>query len=241
MKSALAVFAVTFPAVSSLFAQVHIKENATITPGQAKKVQDGGSNSHSIRIEMLVSPEETADVWMESSCMAQTKVQLPGSCPSTLVIDALPAGTYGFSYGEFLWTAEVDSYVCDNQNINIYFDDSLMYTLMPHVFCYYMQDSWITYPLSCSFSTSYFSKFNLSLGPGQLSQGDVAWVGIDGYDDCSKTAWMPSDPVAKNITSGAQYVSFHRVDPQTGADTKIGTEVTTDPSDPAYYLPCRRR
>ena len=41
MKSAVAVAAITVLMASSVFAQVHIMESATITPGLTKKVQDG--------------------------------------------------------------------------------------------------------------------------------------------------------------------------------------------------------
>lgn len=51
MKSAAAVFAITFLVVGSLIAQVHIKENAIITPAEPRRSQSGVYNNHDIRFE----------------------------------------------------------------------------------------------------------------------------------------------------------------------------------------------
>lgn len=42
MKGTAAVLAITLLVMGSLFAQVHIRESAVISPLQPKKVQDGG-------------------------------------------------------------------------------------------------------------------------------------------------------------------------------------------------------
>lgn len=52
MKGAAAVLAISFLTVSPLFAQVHIKEKAIISPAQPKKVQDGLGNNHTIHFEV---------------------------------------------------------------------------------------------------------------------------------------------------------------------------------------------
>ncbi len=49
MRSAAAVFAIAFLMTSTVFSQVHIRESATITPGQTKKMQAGVD--HTIRFE----------------------------------------------------------------------------------------------------------------------------------------------------------------------------------------------
>jgi hypothetical protein len=64
MRRAVAVFAITFIMVGSIIAQVHIKENATIAPGHAKKVQTENVNNHTIRFEFYWSGADSGMVAM---------------------------------------------------------------------------------------------------------------------------------------------------------------------------------
>ena len=234
MKSAVAVIVIAILTVSSLVAQVHIKENATIVPRQAKKLQDVVNNPHKFDFQIFTNPSIISKMEVDLPCGTDTMFYSLGQAPLIAELDSPMAGSYSFYV--IVCTTAPD--ILDSITDNVSFDTSSLYLYHPTILDYFASGSGLG-PCgryyAASFNTPYASSFDLSLSKGQLSQGDTAGTSISGYDDCSRTAWLSADPMILTTVSGSQYLSFHMIDPQTGADTKLGPTVITTGNKAGQY------
>ncbi len=231
MKRAGAVFAITFLMTSAVLAQVHIKESATIAPGRAKKVEVGGTNNHVLSFTLSLQ-DSTYDAIVVVSGPNYFKVfSSVGSVSGE--IQSPVAGVYYFTpcinEGYLALYHSFDLGNC----FSYYYDGTDPWGSLCGSGQSGEDSTWISMVgLEAAFATPYFSKFNLLLSNnyGYLMQGysTSASVALQGYDDSSTTAWSShTDPVTLTIVSGSQYVSFHRLDSQTGVDVGLGATVTT--------------
>ncbi|MFZ1083074.1 MAG: hypothetical protein WAO19_14255, partial [Candidatus Kryptoniota bacterium] len=234
MKSAVAIIVIAILTVSSLVAQVHIKENATIVPRQAKKLQDVVNNPNKFNFQIFTNPSIISKMEVDLPCGTDTMFYSLGQAPLIAELDSPMAGSY--SFWVIVCTTVPD--ILDSITDNVSFDGTMLYLYHPSVIDYFASGSGLgacgTY-YAASFTTPYSSSFDLSLSQAQLSQGDTAGMSIGGYDDCSRTAWFSTDPMTLTIVSGSQYLSFHMIDTQTGTDTKLGSVVTTTGNNAGQY------
>ncbi len=117
MKSFVA-FAITILVVNPVFAQgIHIRENAVITPGQGKKVQDGGNvNNHTIRFELdwPTGSFHGWKVWYSGGpCPIGGSVpfgDIPYDSigPIIVTVSPAPAGSYDFRAALVMWCIDVE-------------------------------------------------------------------------------------------------------------------------------------
>jgi len=220
MKNGAAVIAITFLMVSSLLAQVHIKESATITPVQAKKVQDGEANNHKLSFTLTwTDAGDSAEVWVLCPHKLETFSSV-GGCISG-EIQPLIAGTYGFGVYR-------DSLKFDGICLTVYYDDSLIYSgsgpsaLVGEGPWYLLKD------LGTGFTTPYFSKFELLFDNCYLTYGQSMGFSLVGYDDTTATVWSSeTDPVTLTLISGSQYASFYEYNSQYHLYAKMGSSVMT--------------
>ena len=215
---------------SAGMAQVHINENAVITPTRSKAALAGGINRHTLRLEIDAIPQETNQVHIWGPCIDTTTEPHWGSY--TIQIDSPNAGLYDFDVTICSYIMKAGEY----DNIRLYFDNSLVLERVEPTWgdeggqgcsCFY---TWSHNGCEIEYQTpDYDSWFDFYLGDELISYGNPTAVIVNGYDNCNcRTAWSPhTDPVTLTITSGGQYVSFHRTDPQTGSDSRMGSVVTT--------------
>ncbi len=245
MKGAAAVFAISFLMAGSLSAQVHIVEQATISPAPEKKAQAGNTNNHSIRFEFYWdgTPKGQIEWFSICGCTLMTTIEETSSS-QILTIYSPPVQWYYFD--PYLWI----QYCTENQPADyswkLYYDDSLVKSgsgnrrLVGD--CYIVGEQWAQcspdgYPI-CSFWPPYYSDFDFSLNSHQFLAGDSTGMNLDGTyasDCCTSVAWLPTDPLTLTIVSGSQYASLHLFDPQMGTDTKLGSVVTTTGSDAGRF------
>ncbi|HUI30829.1 MAG TPA: hypothetical protein VLX91_11470 [Candidatus Acidoferrales bacterium] len=245
MKSA-AVIAITFLTVSSLLAQVHIRESATIIPGQAKRVQIS-ENKHKICFTFVWNTDcegctqtEIGRIHVYGPCGLDTTCEDTDRRP-IMVINPARAGDYWFSLSLFKTTTDSSIGEC-----SIYQDDSLIYeetrwswatrNVVPNAWNYLHQGYNPEGDTLKYYSTPYYSTFQLQLVPtgfsyGQESgffYGDESIVRLQGSDSCTNTAWSfdDPDPITFTILSGHRYASFHTFGPD-GEDVKLDSTFTT--------------
>ncbi|MFZ1081642.1 MAG: hypothetical protein WAO19_06930 [Candidatus Kryptoniota bacterium] len=226
MKSAVAVIVIAILTVSSLTAQVHIKESTTIAPKQAKRVQDGGTDNHTIKFEFDWDQGAIGgEVWYGGPCMGGTTIR-DSISPIIATIPSAPVGYYEFKADPLMYCVQMT--YC-HWSWKLFIDDSLM--ISDSSSCL-LQGDCNDNP-GCSFPdvyflTPYFSTFDFSLGTHEFMPGNSAGMNVNGDNngDCSST-WSPADPMTLTVVSGSQYVSFHETNSQTGTDTKVGSVVTT--------------
>ncbi len=248
MKGAMAVLAITILTASSLFAQVHIKENATITPGQAKGLQDGVANNHTITFELHWDPTQYGMVGWQAYWD-----QTLGACPVDYAIDSSsssyiltllspPAQFYSMWANLGVQHIGGDSMVVAHYSWTIYCDNVLVASDSGSKFlcCWGNGDTpWIRCG-GADFLTPYYANFSFALSIHQIQSGGSAGMSVAGMynedynQDCGST-WSTTDPLTLTITSGSQYASFHGPDPQTGEDTKLDSVVLTTGSDIGKY------
>lgn len=256
MKSFIA-FAITILMVNSLFAQgIHIRENAVITPGQVKRVQEGlgvNVNSHVIRFELYWSGADSAYIqairgyinpdWFP--CPFDTTSGWSVSSPIVLEMNSPVAGEYHF-FPTLATNGSNCSVNCklfsDGELIDSYSNVFTGSIVMPGgSFCPW--GDWDTEPIS-SFYTPYSSGFELDitrdgvdLSPGEFFNGASAELSLYPLFDCTTTSWDPgADPVTFTIISGNQYASFHETDSATGMDIKVGSVMTSPNGYPMCSL-----
>jgi hypothetical protein len=246
MKGAGAVFAITILTVSPIFAQVHIRENATITPGQPKKVQE--SSVHTIRYEFYWSGGDSADVlYWNNNCNPSFTTIISMSSPITIEIEPAEAGSYIFEplmkYTRSLenrdkWTPiyvgfklYYDGVPIDSGSDGAY-SDGTWYIATGY------SASGYPYGRCCSspwpiFQTPYsgflLSLYNSNLLYTPVYYGGTVAMSLSPVFDC-RDAWLPwysSDPMDLTVVSGGQYASFHTIDPETGTDVKLSPTIST--------------
>ncbi len=228
MRRVVLALGIVFTTAGPLLAQVHIQEKVVITPAQPKTVQ-GGSNNHTIRFEFDWDEASKGMVGCAAGCGYGQTVEGSGSSV-VMTISSAPVQEYDF-----------EAYAFEDYNVEmvlvhyswwIFVDDSLVENESGSTWlwgvAYNGNREWATCA-AIRFFTPYYSTFDFSLGIHQFAWGDSTGMSMSGdfTGDCSNTAWVPTDPVTLTIVSGAQYASFHRTDPQTGAETKLGSDVTT--------------
>ena len=243
--------------VNSLFAQgIHIRENAVITPGQVKRVQEGlgvNVNSHVIRFELYWSGADSAYIqairgyinpdWFP--CPFDTTSGWSVSSPIVLEMNSPVAGEYHF-FPTLATNGSNCSVNCklfsDGELIDSYSNVFTGSIVMPGgSFCPW--GDWDTEPIS-SFYTPYSSGFELDitrdgvdLSPGEFFNGASAELSLYPLFDCTTTSWDPgADPVTFTIISGNQYASFHETDSATGMDIKVGSVMTSPNGYPMCSL-----
>ncbi len=224
MKRAVAVFAIIFLTVSSVMAQVHIKESATIAPGQTKKTE---SVTHTLRFVFSYRGTHVARllIWW-SPCNVITSSDTSNYPADSIYIDLSPGPAGSYAFDPQVGAAGIGANDSVYATFSIYEDNVLVWQ-QSETFAgsgaLYSDFGEVDY------TTSYFNSFNLSLGTHQFMWGNSTGMNLSGAwsGDCG-TTWSPhTDPVTLTIVSGSQYVSFHMTDPLTGADTKLGSTATT--------------
>jgi len=235
MKRVL-VFAVAILTVSSLFAQVHIKENATITPGQARKVQ----NVTIHRLRFVFS-------WDKGGycCLLYVGASPCGIPPDSFqsfqdsIVISLSPGPAGYYFFDPQYcVASISPWEVANMAFSIYVDDTLFAQDSAHIAGSddEVRGLWPNGELGIDFTTPFYSNFDFDLGTNQfLWWGMSTGMNLNGIDDCSGSTWSLTDPVTLTVVSGSQYVSFHMTDPQTGADEKLGSSIMTTGMDIGQY------
>ncbi len=221
-----------------VIAQVHIEEKAVITPRQPAKVQADGTNNHIIRFEFY---------WDNSP---QGRVDLPTICPptetrvetsSSIVITVTSPVAEWYDFYAYVLIQYCTENLVSHYSWSLYYDDSLVASASDSARlkgdCYISGEQWV-HCATATFFPPYYPTFEFSLGTGQLRGGDTTGIGLKGAEEggCNSAAWSPhTDPVTLTIDSGSQYVSFHKTDPQTGIDTRLGSTITTIADDIGRY------
>lgn len=219
-------------------AQVHIEEKAVITPRQPAKVQADGTNNHIIRFEFY---------WDNSP---KGRVDLPTLCPptetrvetsSSIIITITSPHAEWYDFYAYVLIQYCTENLVSHYSWSLYYDDSLVASASDSARlkgdCYIPGEQWV-HCATATFFPPYYPTFEFSLGTGQFRAGDTTGISLKGADEggCSSTAWSPhTDPVTLTIVSDSQYVSFHKTDPQTGIDTRLGSTVTTIADDIGKY------
>lgn len=237
MKGAAAALAITILMVGPLFSQVHIKENAIITPAEPKRSQDGATSSHDIRFEFYWDHPMWAGVYFTSWCSELDSTVSSDASP--IIIDLPATSTYynfyprlDMSYGQGPVTHVSYKFYANNLLVR---SDSA--DLAPNAICCGTW-WWPTDPMNGMFWTSYYSGFSFSLGASELVCGDSTGMSLIGNSlDCTPPLWSPhTDQVTLSITTGSQYLSFHEIDPQTGEDIALGAKATTTGDNLGRYF-----
>ena len=237
MKTGMTVLAVNILTVGSLFAQVHIRESATISPVERGKVISSQTHYLSFQLSLAVPAYVNVSVgrqrceggvlqFVDTAAYSGDKVRSYAFDFTTVgdyymgaylnVTEGLPADTFKWSlYGDGLLVASDSGYIPEQPSHE------------SGVFHYRLIWSGI-------FSASYYSTFDLSVGTSgggwgwPLLEGGRAWIQTQGVVDCSSNIWSPhSDSLTLSIVSGGRHASFHRLNPQTGGDDSLGEKVTT--------------
>ncbi|MFZ1083250.1 MAG: hypothetical protein WAO19_15160 [Candidatus Kryptoniota bacterium] len=260
MKRAVAIFAITILITSAAFPQVHIKENATIAPRQAKKVQDG---TQMISMNFVWPYCEnlgpgTARVKVVDPCN-DTTTYSSMTDPFTVEIDNPIAGVYTFSLS--LSPAANPNGVPCGAGIfggicaSISWDGSLFLAVGcdnlivdpsdPNWNLVLWQNNWfkgfsgIFAGVNVSetgdgtgiiFETPYSSGFSLRFS-GCMFYEQTAQINLVNTYDCSTNEWYPYSPITLRIISGSQYASFHTFDSEAGEDVKLDSVVNVGTAD----------
>lgn len=244
MKRA-AVFAITILMTGVIFSQgVHIRENATIAPGQARKVQ--GESTHTIRYEFYWSGGDSASVQWNCYCLPALNTVASVTSPIIIDIESAVASTYAFEplmmYSRLMenrdkWEAIYVSFKLfyDGTPIDSGYDgawpDGEWYSSTGGSASGYSYGRCCPAPWPL-FQTPY-SAFSISLSPGitwlPIYCGGSALMNLTPLFDCSSPwiPWLTSDPMTLTVVSGRQYASLHIFESGTGNDLKLGDTVAT--------------
>jgi hypothetical protein len=234
MKRALAVFGITILVASSVFAQVHIRENAMIAPMRTKEIQsvvthdlrfvfswDKGGG----RIYVPITP---------CSSILGEGVYYGGEYQDSIVLEVSPgpSGTYWFD-PQFC-VACINPGDVANAAFTIYID-GVPVSRQTRTFTGSYYNFYTPWPSGdITFTTPYYSSFDFFVYS--------KWIFGDPYvphitpvtNSCSPTSWSPAtDPITLTIVRGSQYASIHQS--TGGSDTKIGYTVITMASHMADY------
>ena len=237
MKTGMTVLAVSFLTAGSLFAQVHIRESASISPVENRKMIR--SYVHGLSFELQLSvPAYVMLTLGEQRCRGDvlqfidttvysnekvTSFSFGFSTVGQYYIGAYLNVTDGLPAGSFKWSVFGDGLPVKSDSG--YFPEQPRHTTG----VFYL-------PLISSgvFAASYYSTFKISVGTSgggagwPLLQGGSASIQSTGVVDCSDNVWSPGgDSLILKIVSGSRYASFHRVDAVTGADDSLGKIVAT--------------
>jgi hypothetical protein len=238
MKSAAAVFAITFSMINPLLAQVHIRESAIIAPAQVKRTMETGGNvnNHSIRFELYFSDADTGYLAVVGGyytnlfypCAYDTVVY-SASSPLVFELDSPVAQAY-----EFEPAVLIEGNVYCPVGYKIYQDNVLAASWSGLIQeAGYMKGlfilEWIAgvddgLPLLLP---TYSSYFGLSFGGPLYYQATQQIDPTYGFD-CSASSWSPStDTMSLTILSGSQYASFYKLGGDTAGYVKVGSLVHT--------------
>jgi hypothetical protein len=241
MKNVWWVVAVTILMAGTVCGQVYIKENATITPQQVKKTQDG-ANNHTITFEFYWDGNLTQNGMVDWAASWDGTV---GSCPvnssisqSTnsyiLTLSSPPAQLYSMWANLGVQGIGGDSMVWVDYHWSVYCDNVLVGSESGTKFlcCWGYGDTPWRRCGGVDFLTPYYANFNFSLSSHQIRGGEstgmnLAGMYVEDYNPYCNSTWSPTDLLKLTIASGSQYASFHGPDPQTGTDTKFDSVVTT--------------
>lgn len=237
MKTGMTVLAVSFLTAGGLFAQVHIRESATISPVENRKMIR--SYVHSLSLELQLSVPAYVMVTLgEQRCQGNVLQFIDTTVYSNEKVASFSFGfstvgqyyigaylnvTDGLPAGSFKWSVSGDGLPVKSDSG--FFPEQPRHTTgVFHL------------PLISSglFAASYYSTFKISVGTSgggagwPLLQGGSASIQSTGVVDCSENIWSPeSDSLMLRIVYGSRYASFHRVDALTGADDSLGEIVAT--------------
>lgn len=149
---------------ATAMAQVHIRESATITPGEPEKTQAGGINSHNIRFEFFWSAPVKAKVYFTEWRCHRTgaydldSVVASGSSP--VILNFYTAGGYQFQ-------ADLDqsgSIPKSDYGYKLFEDDSLVKSEFDSIYSPISAQNTYWGATAVSWITTYFSRFGITMG-----------------------------------------------------------------------------
>ncbi|MCL5020918.1 MAG: hypothetical protein M1339_04485 [Bacteroidetes bacterium] len=232
LKRVIISVAVCVVFAAPAFGQVHIQEKAVITPLQMGTVSSvNGITTHTIRLEFSWSGSPEGRLDYMTPCMNGQPVTSDSTINFT--ISPAPAGAYLFELSvegfwnyfmtaNYSWKLSLDGAVVESDS-----GSEVVTAGTPDV-----PAGWASVAGAVFFyHTPYNSTFELSFETNQLLSGDTTGLSLKGVNDCSGTAWLPTDAMTLTIVSGSQDASFY----QTGSGADMGSVVTTTGKDAGQY------